>query len=151
MECESPGARPMTLAFPAVNLRRAVRPSLWHACRSMWSGSWPGARGSLERDLSQAAAGLFGFDGDSPHALFLATSPAEYLAVLDEVNIDTPNAPALRALAEGTSALGSVTSACALAPIQLLVGEFMLPLTGAQILRQMPEVTVVPVTSNITA
>jgi HK97 family phage major capsid protein len=134
-----------------VNLNRERRPSLWKACSGLRSGHV----GSLERDLSEAAAGLFEWESaGNQYAIHLATDAAEYLAVLDEVGVRTPGSVAARyatrALGEGASALGSVTSAGALAPIQFFVGEFMLPLTGAQVLRQMPEVTVVPVTSNTT-
>lgn len=163
-----PEARPGGSGSPApgsnVNLNRVRRPSIAKAIRALGRGSWKGAE--LERDLSQATQALVpwnnrGADGfrteddeDAPaKGLTLPTSIEAYQMVLEETGIRTPTSEfgkyAVRALGEGTSALGSVTSAGALVPIQFLTGEFVLALTSATVLRQMPEVVVVPVTSNI--
>jgi HK97 family phage major capsid protein len=130
-----------------VNLNRPRSPSLLKAIRATQDGRWGGA--GLERELSDTAAELFGYGSVNDHALIVATSPAEYLAVLDAAEVTTYRSPAIRALGEGTTSVGSVTGAGALVAPQFLVGEFALPLLGAQVLRQMPEVVIVPVTSPV--
>lgn len=142
-----------------VNLNRPVRPHLGRAIRALARGSWKGAE--LERDISQATAALVPWNGaredgddDAPaRALTLPTSIDAYRMVLEEASIKTTGSElsrlAVRALGEGSSALGSVTSAGSLVPIQFLTDQFVLSLTSAIVLRQMPEVQVVPVTSNI--
>jgi HK97 family phage major capsid protein len=107
-------------------------------------GDWAGA--SLERDLSEAAAGLFGGE-PGRHTLHLSTTPAEYRAVLDAADVTTNWSEALRALGEGTSTVAGATALSIAA--EYLDGEFAMPLVGAQVLRAMPEVTVLPVTSNV--
>jgi hypothetical protein len=135
----------VTLAFPAVNLKRPRQPSLLRAVRATRLGDWTGA--SLERDLSQAAAGLFGAEGEGRHTVTLATTPAEYRAVLDAADVTTNGSEALRALGEGTSTVSGATALSAAA--EYLVGEFATPLVGAQVLRAMPEVNVLPVAANV--
>jgi HK97 family phage major capsid protein len=155
-----------------VNLNRVRQPSIAKAIRALSRHSWKGAE--LERDLSQATRALVPFnsrkgdddeEGDYANGLTLPTTRDAYMMILEETGIKTEAsefakfaaravgqydaAIAVRALGEGTSALGSVTSAGALVPIQFLTDQFVLALTSAIVLRQMPEVTVVPVTSNI--
>lgn len=162
-----PDARPGGSGVPSpavgsnVNLNRVRQPSIAKAIRAISRHSWRGAE--LERDLSQATRALVPWNGekgdddesesDYANALTLPTSIDAYRMVLEETGVKTPASEfgryAARALGEGTSALGSVTSAGAITPIQFLTDQFVLALTSAIVLRQMPEVLVVPVTSNI--
>lgn len=155
-----PEATPPAVRVSNVNLRRPVQPSITRALRAIRKGSWKGAE--VERDLSQATAQLvpFGTRSGSPDedeartdGFSIPTTPQMYRHVLEETGIRTPETElgkyAVRALGEGTSALGSVTSAGPLVPIQFLPDQFVLALTSAIVLRQMPEVTVIPVNSNI--
>jgi HK97 family phage major capsid protein len=137
----------MTLSFPItnVNLNRPRQPSLLRAIRAMRRSDWAGA--ALERDLSQAAQAIFGYHELNPSAMVLATTPTEYRDVLDAAGVTTHASEALRALGEGTSTFSGAT-ALSIAP-QYLTGEFAMPLVGAQVLRQMPEVNVIPVQSNV--
>lgn len=173
-----PAARPGgsgAPTVPMVNFNRPVRPSITRALRAMKRGTWKGAE--LERDLSQATDGIFfggarnswsdasrndrgedaepddNFAGDG---FKLPSSPLAYFEVLEETGIRTPATEgakfheyAVRALAEGTSSLGSVTSGGPLVPIQFLTDQWVLALTSAIALRNMPDVQVVPVSSNI--
>jgi HK97 family phage major capsid protein len=154
---DRPGGAGDGVAAPAVNLHRPSRPSIARAIRALQKGSWKGAE--LERDLSQATAAIYGKgvrdeDDDSVgDGLMIPSTPYAYANVLEQAAIRTPasvfGSAAVRALAEGTSALGSVTSAGALVPIQFLSNEFVIALTSAVALRNMPEVRTVPVNSNI--
>lgn len=165
-----PAARPGGAGAPTppnVVLNRAQRPSITRALRAMRRGSWKGAE--LERDLGQATSDLF-FGGGGSRASWnegereadgedgfkLPSNPISYFQVLEETGVRTPATEgrafhefAVRALAEGTSALGSVTSAGPIVPIQFLTDQWALALTSSVALRNMPEVTVVPVSSNI--
>jgi HK97 family phage major capsid protein len=135
----------MTLSFPAprVNLNRPRQPSLLRAVRAMRRGDWAGA--ALEHDLSQAAAEVLGHGRIGNHSIILATTPAEYLAVLEASRVTTRASDAIRAMGEGTS---TVSAGLWVAP-EYLAGEFAMPLVGAQVLRQMPEVNIIPVGSNV--
>ncbi len=153
---------PTPAAGSNVNLNRVRQPSIAKAIRAISRHSWKGAE--LERDLSQATRALVPWNGskddadddgesDYTNSLTLPTSIDAYRMVLEETGVKTPATEfgryAVRALGEGTSALGSVTSSGAIVPIQFLTDQFVLALTSAIVLRQMPEVIVVPVTSNI--
>ena len=168
-----PGARPggAGTGAPMVNLNRPVRPSITRAIRAMKRGSWRGAE--LERDLGQATEGIFfgtgvrasgwnqdgsGRDEDdnTGDGFKLPSSPLSYFQVLEETGIRTPATDggafhqyAARALGEGTSAVTSVTTAGPLVPVQYLTDQWVLALTSSIALRNMPEVQVVPVSSNI--
>lgn len=155
-------ARPPAGGAPVsnVNLNRVQRPSLARGIRAIKRRSWKGAE--LERDLSQATRALIPWnvktestdpDDADTDGFTIPISLDAYRMILEETGIKTPASEfgkyAARALGEGTSALGSVTSGGALVPIQFLTDQFVLALTSAIVLRQMPDVTVVPVTSNI--
>ena len=155
-------ARPGQGATPNIVLNRPQRPSISRAIRAVRRGTWKGAE--LERDLSQATAELFGKgfrgegDGEDDSAtgdgFMLPTTPLAYAHVLEQTAIRTPASAfgqmAVRALAEGANAVtigGSGTGG--LVPVQFLQDEFVLALTSAVALRNMPEVRVVPVNSNV--
>lgn len=150
-----PGGAGTGAAAPNINFNRPQRPSITRAIRAMKEGSWKGAE--LERDLSQATRSLFGGHGDDAIddnatgiGFQLPTSPMAYAHVLEETGIRTPASKfgeyAVRALAEGTAAL---TPGSALVPIQYLQNEWVLALTSAIVVRNMPEVQVIPVNSNV--
>lgn len=168
-----PASRPGgsgTPTVPNVNLQRPQRPSITRAIRAMRRGNWKGAE--LERDLTQATSDIFfargsrsdwaregrnDEEGDGLDDGFKLPSTAlSYFQVIEETGIRTPATDgnkfheyAVRALGEGTSALGSVTSAGPVVPIQFLTDQWVLSLTSAIALRNMPEVQIVPVSSNI--
>lgn len=146
-----------------VNLNRPHKPSLPRGIRAIYRGNWKGAE--LERDLSQATQELFPFqtngardDGDEDEnagakALTVPLGPEAYRTVLEETGIKTPASEfgkyAVRALGEGTSSVGTVTSAGPLVAPQYLTDRFALALTNAVVLRQMPEVVTIPVNKQI--
>ncbi len=133
--------------MPMVNLARPRRPSLMKAIKAARSGRWTGAE--LEHDLSEVCGGLFGWHSEgapSTAALYLATTVKEYAAVLDACNVTTPKSAAIKALASGGNT-ATISGGGVLSPIESLIGELALPLAAPPILRAMPEVTVIPVTS----
>lgn len=145
-----------------VNFNRPQRPSITRAIRAMRRGSWKGAE--LERDLGQATRALFGngltaadkgeeSDESGNDGFALPTSVYAYAHVLEETAIRTDASStklgqmAIRAgLGEGNALL---TPGSALVPIQYLQDEWVLALTSAIVMRNMPEVQVVPVNSNV--
>ncbi len=157
------GARPGAGGAPAanINLNRPHKPSLARGIRAVYRGNWKGAE--LERDLSQATAAIFPFrmngggdegdEDDSAKAFTVPLGADAYREVLEETGIKTPAGElgkyAIRALGEGTSSVGSVTSAGPLVAPQYLTDRFALALTNAVVLRQMPEVEVIPVNKQI--
>lgn len=166
----NPDNRPGGSGAPSVNvnLNRPQRPSITRAIRAMRRGNWKGAE--LERDMAQATSDIFfangtrsawtsdreAEDGGLDDGFKLPSSPLAYFQVLEETGIRTPASAdakfhefAVRALGEGTSALGSVTSAGPIVPIQFLTDQWVLALTSAIAIRNMPDVQVVPVSSNI--
>lgn len=155
-----------TPTVPMINLKRSVRPSVTRAIRAMRRGNWKGAE--LERDLSQATEGMFfggghrsswnegEADAEAGDGFKLPSNALTYFSVLEETGVRTPATDsqafheyAVRALGEGTSSVGSVTSAGALVPVQYLQDQWVLALTSAIAIRNMPEVQIVPVSSNI--
>lgn len=146
-------------AAPMVNLNRPHKPSLPRAMRALYRHNWKGAE--LERDLSQATKAIFPFQGDAgddgdddpANAFTVPIGAQAYREVLEETGIKTPASEfaqyAVKALGEGTSALGSVTSAGPVVPIQFLTDRFALALTNAVVLKQMPQVITIPVNKQI--
>lgn len=143
----------MTLAaVPNVNLNRLRRPSLRRAMGYLETRSFRGAE--LERDLTQATAELFGGpEHERDEGIYLPSSTATYLAVLDELAIRTQDSEAakyaVRALTEGINSVtyGNTVGA-ALVPPQFLQDSFALALTANVVLKRMPDVETIEVTSR---
>jgi HK97 family phage major capsid protein len=158
---DRPGGAGSGIAMPNVNLNRPHRPNLSRAIRAVRRRNWKGAE--LERDLSQATRDLFPFqamgsddaddDGEFGESMTIPLGVEAYRTVLEETGIKTPASEfgkyAVRALGEGTSAVTSVTSAGPLVAPQFLTDRFALSLTNAVVLRQIPQVQVIPVNKQI--
>ena len=141
---------------PNVNLQRNVRPSLGKMICAMRFGQWD--KYPLERDFSQATAEMFLKGEASPGNVVIPMNPAAYASVLEGAAIRTEGREAfgdyaIRAMSEGVGGLNSVTYGntvgAALVPPQFLQELFQLTLTQTVVMRSMPEVTTIPVNSNI--
>lgn len=167
-----PSQRPAAPAQPAVNVNRnrPHRPSITRVVRALGMQSWKGAE--LERDICQATADIYavkdsGDDDRTPgYGTEIPSSFDAYANVLEQAEIRTPASAqpgfkefvsrnldriygmqeaAVKALAEGTPT-ASTSGAGAITPIQYLTDQFVLALTSAIVLKNMPEVLTVPVT-----
>ena len=142
----------MTLAFPNVNLARERVPSIRRALGYLPSQSWRGAE--LERDLSQAAAEMFGGGPAHPGTVTIPTDDV-YLSVLREVGVRTPGSEAAtyaaRAMSEGVGGLNSVTigntAGSVLVGFDDVLDSYALALTSSVVLRKLPDISTVPVTT----
>jgi HK97 family phage major capsid protein len=152
-----PAARPAAaVTAPNVNLKRPVMPSLGKAIFAARYGNWKGAE--LERDFSQASNELLLGGEGAPDSVIIPMNKYGYAEVLDQAAIRTSGREALgdyavRALSESIGGVNSVTYGntvgAALVPPQFLQELFQLTLTQTVVMRSMPEVTTIPVTSNI--
>lgn len=161
---------PPAVTTPTIIRRRAYRPSMTRLVRALGAQSWKGAE--LERDVCQATSDIYGSavkgDDDDRMPGFGAEVPASfdaYANVLEQAEIRTPASAqpgfkefvsasldriygvqdsAVKALAEGTPT-ATTTGAGAITPIQFLTDQFVLALTSAIVLKNMPEVLTVPV------
>ena len=154
----TPDASARPAGAPMVNLNRMVRPSLGQSIYAMRSGNWDAY--PLERDFTQATREkyLSGPDGAGPNSVVIPTNAQAYASVLLDSGIRTAGREALgeyaiRALSEGVGGVNSVsygnTVGAALVPPQFLQELFQLTLTTTVVLRSMPEVTTMPVKSNV--
>ena len=140
-------------AAAMVNLGRPRQPSLQRALQALRADdvSWTGAE--LERDIAQAAAELYS-DGVQPRAIAIPTADS-YLRVLAEVGVRTPASEAARyatrAMSEGVGGLNTATigntAGAGLVGFDNLVDNFALALTSSVVLRGLPDISVVPVST----
>ena len=154
---DRPGGGKSAITPPAIRLRRPRALSMGRAILGATRG-WKKAGAELERDFIEGVRTLYPTDGfkdnetaeiswpSTPQAMFDVLQEAQ----LSEVESDFQKA-AVRALGEGSSSLATVTSAGALVPIQYLQDQFVLALTSAVALRNVPGVEVIPVSSNVVA
>jgi len=151
-----------------VNLRRYGLPRLGKAMKAGFKGTF-NADQQFEKDVSQATASLFGYngpDGDegdddgfatkSSRSIFWPKTRAEFAEVLMEMgergaakSIDQVDM-AIRAMTEAsTVSITANTNGGVLVPPQFLQDQFEYALTSTIALRQVPGVRTLPVTSNI--
>lgn len=161
-------ARPGAPAAPAsnVNLRRYGPPRLGVAMKGLFNGFRQSS--AFERDLSQAAADLFGYkgekdDGDDPfieevgtvksqRSLIWPKSRSEMVDVLYAMgekrtakDVDYLDAT-IKAMSEGTGSAGGY-----LVPTQYLQDAFAYALVSTTAVRQVPGIQTMPVVSNVVA
>ncbi len=163
---ERPGAA--AKSAPAFNRSRYALPRLGVAMKALHAGAFR-ASSAFERDVSDAAAELFGYKGakddneNDPvvaevgagrgyRSLIWPKTRAEFADVLLAMGerakageIDRVDA-AIRAMAEGTGSAGGF-----LVPTQYLQDQFAYALVSTTALRQVPGIQTMPVTSNVIA
>lgn len=153
---ERPGGGKSAKDAPNVNLNRPMRLSIGKAVRAAKLGSWKKAGAELEKDFSEATRAMYpDTSRDAEYGNFSwPANPEAYRAVLEEgafrqVDSDFQKA-AYRAISEGTPTT-SVSGGGALTPIQYLQDEFVLALTSAVTVQNIPGVEVIPITSPVVA
>jgi len=161
-------AGPSTREAPAVLRRGYGLPRLGRAMSATFRGSWRSSD-AFERDLTQAAAELWGYgaaEDDDPadpvverfggarssRSIIWPRTRAEFAEVLVAMGerghgaeVDRVDA-AIRAMNEGTGAAGGF-----LVPTQYLQDQFAYALVSTTVLRQIPGVRSMPVRSNVVA
>lgn len=147
-------ARPAAPVVSNVNRNRLQMPDLAKAIRAAYTHNWKGAE--LERDISQAVRGQVPWqeagDADASNAtnaLTLPTTVKGYQNAIRELKVRTPGSEAAKALGDEGVTVDAGTSAGVLTPPEWLTDRFALTLTSATVLRQMPDVQVIPVTKQV--
>lgn len=159
-EEDRPAASEATRSAPAFNRRRYVMPRLGQAMKAAYRGGWRSSE-AFEKDVSQAAADIFGYRGEktedndpitdefgkakSYRSIIWPKSRAEMAEVLyamGERGNETADA-AIRAMVEGTPASGGY-----MVPPLYAQDKFAYDLVSTIAVRQVPGIQWMPVRTN---
>jgi HK97 family phage major capsid protein len=158
-EEDRPGG-PKPVEKPNVIVHRPRPLNMARAVNALRYGSWKKASAELEKDFTEATRAMFPFTAapnekdEGGNSFSWPANVDAYRAVLSEGSFKDTDSEfqkmAVRAMTEGTPTT-TVAGAGALTPIQYLQDEFVLALTSAVVIQNIPGVETIPITSPVVA